>query len=47
RRGEKLAQAEGPATICGVFVVTDDATGLAVSVHPVRVGGRLSQTLPL
>ena len=45
-KGEKLAPAEGPATICGVFVVTDDATGLAMSVHPIRVGGRLSQAMP-
>ncbi len=45
-KGEKLAPAEGPATLCGVFVVTDDATGLATSVHPVRVGGRLSQAMP-
>jgi hypothetical protein len=26
--------------------VTDDATGLALSVHPIRVGGRLSQAMP-
>jgi len=44
--GEKLAPAEGPATLCGVFVETDDATGLALRVEPVRQGGRLSQTLP-
>jgi 2',3'-cyclic-nucleotide 2'-phosphodiesterase len=44
--GERLAPAEGPATICGVFVVTDDATGLATRIEPVRQGGRLSQSLP-
>jgi metallophosphoesterase (TIGR00282 family) len=44
--GERLAPAEGEATISGVFVVTDDATGLALRVAPVRQGGRLSQTLP-
>jgi hypothetical protein len=32
--------------LCGLFVVTDDATGLATAVEPVRQGGRLSQTLP-
>jgi len=44
--GERLAPAEGPATVCGLFVETDDATGLARRVEPVRQGGRLSQTLP-
>ena len=38
--------AEGPATVCGVFVETDDATGLARRVEPIRVGGRLSETIP-
>jgi metallophosphoesterase (TIGR00282 family) len=45
--GERLAPAEGEATICGVFVETDDATGLARRVEPVRQGGRLSRTLPV
>jgi 2',3'-cyclic-nucleotide 2'-phosphodiesterase len=45
--GERLQPAEGEATICGVFVETDDATGLARRVEPVRQGGRLSQTLPI
>ena len=44
--GERLAPAEGPATVCGVFVETDDATGLARRVEPLRQGGRLSQILP-
>jgi metallophosphoesterase (TIGR00282 family) len=42
--GERLQPAEGPATVCGVFVETDDATGLARSITPIRQGGRLSQT---
>jgi calcineurin-like phosphoesterase len=44
--GERLAPAEGDATVCGVFVETDDATGLAQRVEPVRVGGRLAQAMP-
>jgi calcineurin-like phosphoesterase len=40
--GERLAPAEGEATVCGVFVETDDATGLARRIEPVRLGGRLS-----
>jgi metallophosphoesterase (TIGR00282 family) len=38
--------AEGPATVCGVFVETDPATGLALRVEPIRMGGRLSETVP-
>ena len=44
--GEKLAPAEGEATVCGVFLETDDATGLATRIEPVRMGGRLSQVMP-
>jgi metallophosphoesterase (TIGR00282 family) len=44
--GEKLAPAEGAATVCGVLVETDDATGLARRVEPLRMGGRLSQAMP-
>lgn len=45
--GERLAPAEGEATLCGLFVSTDDGTGLARHVAPVRIGGRLSQTVPM
>ena len=44
--GERLHPADGEATVCGLFVETDDRTGLALRVEPVRQGGRLSQTLP-
>ena len=40
---ERMKPAEGPATICGIAVDTDDATGLAKAIAPIRVGGRLSQ----
>jgi calcineurin-like phosphoesterase len=43
--GERLSPAEGEATICGVFLETADATGLATRIEPVRVGGRLSQAM--
>ena len=42
---ERMRPAEGPATVCGVAVETDDHTGLAVMVAPIRIGGRLSQAL--
>ncbi|MTJ80135.1 MAG: YmdB family metallophosphoesterase [Telmatospirillum sp.] len=44
--GERLSPAEGPGTFCGVFVETDDATGLARRVDPVRLGGRLAPHCP-
>jgi hypothetical protein len=44
--GERLNPAEGEATICGLFVETDDTTGLALRAEPIRTGGRLSQSLP-
>jgi calcineurin-like phosphoesterase len=44
--GERLAPAEGPATVCGVFVETDDETGLARRIEPVRLGGRLAGAMP-
>ena len=42
----RFTPAEGPATLSGVFVETDDSTGLARSVTQVRVGGVLQQSLP-
>jgi metallophosphoesterase (TIGR00282 family) len=44
--GGRFEPAMGPATLCGIAVETDDATGLAVKVAPVRIGGRLSQVRP-
>jgi hypothetical protein len=41
----RFSPATGPATVCGVFVETG-VNGLAVRIAPVRVGGRLAQTLP-
>jgi len=43
---ERLEPASGTATICGVFVETDDKSGLAVRIAPLRMGGRLSEILP-
>ena len=43
--GERLAPAEGEATLCGVFVETNDQTGLANRIAPIRVGGRLDQAM--
>ncbi len=45
-RGERLTPAKGEGTLCGVFVETDDASGRATRVAPVRLGGRLSEAMP-
>ena len=45
--GERMQPADGEATLCGLFVVTDDRTGLATGVEPLRRGGRLSQATPV
>ena len=42
----RFEPAFGVATLSGVAVETDDKTGLAVKIAPVRLGGRLSQTQP-
>ena len=42
---ERMRPAEGPATVSGVAVETDDRTGLATMVAPLRIGGRLSPAL--
>ncbi|TAN59213.1 MAG: YmdB family metallophosphoesterase [Rhodospirillales bacterium] len=43
---DRLAPAGGPATVCGAVIDIDEATGLARSISPLRVGGRLIQTKP-
>ena len=40
--GERFEPASGPASLCGVLVETDDRTGRAVSVAPLREGGGLA-----
>jgi metallophosphoesterase (TIGR00282 family) len=42
----RFEPALGPATLSGVAVETDDATGLALRIAPVRTGGRLEPALP-
>jgi len=44
--GGRFEPAGGEGTLCGVFVETDNASGLARRVAPVRLGGRLAQTEP-
>ncbi len=42
----RFTPAEGPVTISGVLVETDDATGLARRIAPIRTGGQLEPTWP-
>ena len=42
----KFEPASGPATLCAIAVETDDATGLATRIAPVRLGGRLTEARP-
>ena len=44
---ERLAPADGEATVCGTFIETDDQTGLARRVEQIRLGGRLSRWIPM
>jgi metallophosphoesterase (TIGR00282 family) len=44
---ERKSPADGPATMCGVFVEADDNTGLAKRIEPIRVGGRLREAMPV
>lgn len=43
---ERLSAASGSGTLCAVLVETDDSSGLATSIVPVRIGGVLSGTAP-
>jgi 2',3'-cyclic-nucleotide 2'-phosphodiesterase len=42
----RFEPAEGAATLSGVYVETDDKTGLATRVAMIRQGGRLQQAGP-
>lgn len=42
----RFTPALGEPTLCGVAVETDDVSGLATHIAPLRLGGRLSETVP-
>jgi metallophosphoesterase (TIGR00282 family) len=44
--GPRNTPALGEATLCAVYLETDDATGLARCIRPVRLGGRLTRAWP-
>jgi metallophosphoesterase (TIGR00282 family) len=41
----RFSPALGPATICGALIETDDASGLAISIRPIRDGAPLGGTI--
>ncbi|GHE59985.1 metallophosphoesterase [Camelimonas fluminis] len=44
--GSRFEPAEGEATLCGLAVETDERTGLAIRVAPVRLGPHLEEAVP-
>jgi calcineurin-like phosphoesterase len=44
--GARNTPALGEATLCAVYLETDDASGLARRIAPVRLGGRLAPAWP-
>ncbi|MEO0467035.1 MAG: TIGR00282 family metallophosphoesterase [Pseudomonadota bacterium] len=44
--GDRYQPAVGEGTLAGVFVETDDATGLAKRIEMIRIGGRLAEAVP-
>ncbi len=44
--GERFSPADGPATISGLAVEIDDASGLALKVALLSLGGVLAETVP-
>ena len=45
--GLRLEPASGEATLCGVYLETDDETGLARRVAPLRLDGRIAAAWPV
>jgi len=45
-QGGRFSPAAGEATICGVMIETDPKTGLARSIDPIRLEGRLRRAMP-
>ena len=44
--GQRYQPALGEGSLCGLFIETDDHTGLAREVAPIRMGGHLAEQWP-
>ncbi|TBW35923.1 TIGR00282 family metallophosphoesterase [Siculibacillus lacustris] len=42
----RFEPANGEATLCGVVVDVDEVSGLATTIEPIRLGGRLAPAMP-
>lgn len=42
----RLSPAKGEATLCATMVISDDETGKALEIYPIRLGGRLKTEMP-
>lgn len=42
----RMTPATGDPTMCGIAVETDNKTGLAINISPIRMGGQLQAVLP-
>ncbi len=42
----RLEPADGEASLCGVFIETDERTGLTRRIEPLRIGGSLAVQVP-
>ena len=45
-KGERLRPAGNEGMLCGALVITNDNTGLAETIEPIRLGAVLSETIP-
>ena len=43
---ERFSPADGPADLCAIFIVSDDKTGKALTIDPIRMGARLQKSFP-
>lgn len=43
---DKMRPAGGAGTLCGAMIITNDNTGKAMAIEPVRLGPHLKNTLP-
>ncbi len=43
---DRMSASDGEGTLCAALIETSDETGLALSIDPVRAGGKLTQTHP-
>lgn len=43
---DRMRPAEGEGAVCGTYIETDDETGLAIDIQPIRLGPHLIESIP-